>query len=174
MNAFKTLLVPAILLVAAASASACDSYGCYDYSYSYYPSYSYSYNNYDYSTPFHSCYYSSWTYSQPQNYYYCYCYYRASQYAPWSKYVCIYNRDYSNYTYFYNPSTQQYWGRFDQQAKGFSVLPEGDRKGAIADLPQDKFPTPVAQIGLPGSQVKEQIVTPPAPPADAVAALPAS
>ena len=190
MNALKILLVPAILAVSSA-AFACDSYGgCYSPSYCYTPSYSSnycytpsyssyaSYGNSDYSNgysaPYQSCTYSNWTYDQGHGYYYCTCSYRPSAYAPYSKYVCIYNRSYSNCVYYYNPVAKNYWGCYNIASKGFQVLGAADQRSTIAELPQDKFSAPVQQATIPGSQSGEKLTAPPALPADAVAALPAN
>ncbi len=152
-----------------------NSYNSYN-GYSTFDNYSYGsqyYNNYNYNNSYHSLSYSNWTYDQSHGYYYCTCSYRPSAYAEWNKYICIYNSQYGNCVYFYNPIQKNYWGRYDYNAKGFSLLAAGYQRGAIADLPQDKFPAVVAQTTIPGSQVAEQLTSPPALPSDAVAALPA-
>ncbi len=177
MTSLKTLLVPAILFVAAA-AQACDYYtpcysNCYS-GYSYNASYGSGYGNYTDSTPYKSCSYSNWTYDQSHGYYYCVCSYKPSAYSDYSKYVCIYNASYGNSVYYYNPTSKTYWGRYDAAAKGFSTLAAGDQKAVIADLPQDKFSAPAAQQVIPGSQANEQMPAPPALPTDNVATLPAA
>jgi hypothetical protein len=142
------------------------SYSSYNYDTCYTPSYAPSY------TPFQSCYYSNWSYDQAHSYYFCTCYFKSCATADYSKYYCVYSPSCGNYVYFYNPVSKLYWGRFDEQAKGFAVLPAADQKTVISDLPQDKFGAPAAQVAIPGSQVAENMPSPPDLPAvSAVAAV---
>ena len=170
-----------------------NNYSYNNYSYSHYtPSYSSDYcytpsynnyssfDNYSYGQPtyynnssYTSLNYGSWTYDQGHNYYYCVCSYRPAANAEYSKYICIYNPQYSNCCYYYNPIAKTYWGRYDYNSKGFSILAGGDQRSSIADLPQDKFGAAVAQAAIPGSQVGENLTAPSALPTDAVAVLPA-
>ncbi len=150
------------------------SYNNYSSNYASFDNYSYGQPNYyNNSASFNSLSYGTWSYDQGHNYYYCVCSYRPAAYSEVSKYVCIYNPQYGNCVYYYNPIQKQYWGRYDVASQGFSILASSDQRSTIAELPQDKFGAVVAQAGIPGSQAGEQLTAPPALPTDAVAALPA-
>jgi hypothetical protein len=150
------------------------SYSCYTPSYSCYtPSYNYcsNYCSSDYcSTPsYNSCNYSNWTYDNSHGYYYCTCNFRGQD-GGFNKYYCIYNSSYGNCVYYYNPQKQMYWGRYDVASKGFSTLGDADQHGTIAELPQDRFSAPVAQLAIPGGANNQQMIAPPGLPTDNLAA----
>jgi hypothetical protein len=67
--------------------------------------------------------------------------------------------------YYYNPVSQQYWGRFefgeDGKAKGYSLLAEKDRKEKLADIPESAFPKPAAMPAIPGTTDGEKMLPPP-------------
>lgn len=45
-----------------------------------------------------------------------------------------------NFVYYFNPYKGTYWGRFNVNTKGYSLLAEKDRKGALSDIPEKAFP----------------------------------
>jgi hypothetical protein len=53
-----------------------------------------------------------------------------------------------NYVYYFNPYKGTYWGRFDVQTKGYSLLAEKDRAGQLKDIPEKAFPAegPLPQV----------------------------
>ena len=200
MSRFASLTASAVLLMATSAFAHGYGYGCYSGSYchSYYPSYNYCYNScytpsYSCYTPSYSCYtpsynycnnycsdycstpsynscnYSNWSYDNSHGYYYCTCNFRGND-GCWNKYYCIYNSCYGNSVYYYNPQKQLYWGRYDVASKGFSTLGEGDQHGTIAELPQDRFSAPVAQLAIPGGANNQQMIAPPGLPTDNLAA----
>ena len=67
--------------------------------------------------------------------------------------------------YYYNPVSQQYWGRFefgeDGKPKGYSLLAEKDRKEKLADIPESAFPKPAAMPAIPGATDGEKMAAPP-------------
>src|SRR5690242_11217839 len=44
------------------------------------------------------------------------------------------------YVYYYNPAKKTYWGRYNVQTKGYSLLAEKDRTGRLRDIPDKAFP----------------------------------
>src|SRR5262245_62253503 len=84
--------------------------------------------------------YTGW---QPsgQGYYYSTYYYKP--YAAYPTYCYNYAVWYptaSRYVYYFNPYRKTYWGRFDVQTKGYSLLAEKDRAGRLKDVPEQAFP----------------------------------
>ncbi len=108
-------------------------------------------------------YYGGWSY-RPQTTYY----YRSYHYKPYNTYngyryhYCVYYPSRPRYVYYYNPYQQVYWGRYDLEAKGYSMLAEKDRKGDLEAIPDAAFPKPGAMPALPESKDGETI-TPIAP-----------
>lgn len=46
------------------------------------------------------------------------------------------------HVYFFNPHKNQWWGRYDLETKGYSLLKEEDRKAELSDIPETAFPKP--------------------------------
>src|SRR5207253_6818085 len=70
-------------------------------------------------------YYSSWSYYSASNYHYSRYYYYPTTYATtYSYHYVIYYPSQPRYYYYYNPSSGTYWGRYDLQEKGYSLLAE--------------------------------------------------
>jgi len=67
------------------------------------------------------------------------------------------------YYYYYNPVSRQYWGRYDLEEKGYSMLDEKDRKEELKDIPEKAFPKPAKMPAIP--EVKDE-VTIEVPPSD--------
>src|SRR3954452_17213587 len=112
-------------------------------------------------------YYTSGSYSSPPRYYYRTYYYSPTPAATtYSYHYCVYYPSQPRYVYYYNPVSQQYWGRFefgeDGRAKGYSLLAEKDRKGKLADIPESAFPKPAAMPAIPGASDGEMMIPPPA------------
>jgi hypothetical protein len=99
--------------------------------------------------------YSGW-HKSPYSYYYRY-YYSLPNTHDYVTYFPTQPR----YLYYYNPVAKLYWGRFDLQAKGYSLLAEADRKGLLKDIPESKFPVPGDLPAVPGGQDGEKVLTPP-------------
>jgi hypothetical protein len=100
-------------------------------------------------------YYSSW-HRSPYHYHYRYFYYTPSAYD----YVISYPAQ-RRYLYYYNPVSRTYWGRFDLKTKGYSLLAEADRKGALKDIPEDKFPAPTDLPTVHGDKGADKVEVPP-------------
>jgi hypothetical protein len=69
--------------------------------------------------------------------------------------------------YYYNPYKRVYWGRYDLESKGYSLLEEKDRKEKLADIEESAFPKPGPMPPDPESTDGSKIPAPPAPPAAA-------
>jgi hypothetical protein len=110
-------------------------------------------------------YYGGWQHSN-QGYWYCNHYFKP--YADYPTYLynyCIYYPTTSKYVYYYNPYKGTYWGRFDVQTKGYSLLAEKDRAGQLKDIPEKAFPQEAALPAVPETKDKVQLAEPPDLPA---------
>ncbi len=99
-------------------------------------------------------YYAGWSnnYYQSRGYYYRNYYYKPYASYPTYKYhYCIYYPSRPRYVYYYNPVRRRYWGRYDIEAKGYSLLADDDQKEKLSDIPEDAFPTPGNMPAIPES-----------------------
>ncbi|MGE0607600.1 MAG: hypothetical protein AB7O62_10945 [Pirellulales bacterium] len=118
-------------------------------------------------------YYYGWKYYPRQTYYYTYYYYKPTpSYPKYDYHTCVYYPSRPSYVYYYNPVAQQYWGRYDLEQKGYSLLAPEDRSGKLSDIPESAFPKPASMPEIPDSTDGETIPVPPAPPKDAPADAP--
>jgi hypothetical protein len=112
-------------------------------------------------------YYSSWNYYSSYNYHYSRYYYYPTTYATtYSYHYVIYYPSQPRYYYYYNPYSQSYWGRYDLEAKGYSLLAEKDRKSKLEDIPESAFPKPGAMPAVPGTEDNLKMEVPPPAPKD--------
>jgi hypothetical protein len=103
--------------------------------------------------------YGDWC--QQGGYYFC-CYY--CQPRAGGDYVvhrCIFYPQRPRYIYYYNPVNQKYWGRFDLEEKGYSLLVDADRAGRLADIRPEAFPKPGEMPPIPGSNDGTRMEMPP-------------
>jgi hypothetical protein len=100
-------------------------------------------------------YYSSW-HRSPYAYSYRYYYYQPNAYD----YVIYYPKQ-PRYLYYYNPVGKTYWGRFDLKTKGYALLAEADRKGALKDIPEEKFPEAGPLPTVHGEKLADKVEEPP-------------
>ena len=98
-------------------------------------------------------YYSSWSYHPTYNYHYTRYHYKPTPtYPTYSYHYCIHYSNQPRYVYYYNPHSQQYWGRFDmegKEGKQYSLLKPEDRKEKLEDIPEGAFPEPGAMPEIP-------------------------
>lgn len=98
-------------------------------------------------------YYSSWSYHPTYNYHYTRYYYKPTPvYPTYSYHYCIHYTSQPRYVYYYNPHSQQYWGRFDCEGKPgaqYSLLKPEDRKEKLEDIPESAFPKPAEMPVIP-------------------------
>ncbi|QDV69318.1 hypothetical protein Poly24_30330 [Rosistilla carotiformis] len=101
-------------------------------------------------------YYSSWSYQPTQSYSYTRYYYRPTVTSnSYSYHYCISYPSQPRYVYYYNPTSQVYWGRYDLEGKKgaeYSLLAEADRKKDLKAIPESAFPTPGAMPAIPDSK----------------------
>lgn len=98
-------------------------------------------------------YYSSWSYYPSSSYYYSSYYYKPySSYTGYKYHYCVYYPSTPSYVYYYNPYTSQYWGRYDLEKKGYSLLAEKDRKKNLKEIPETAFPAPGKMPAIPESE----------------------
>lgn len=113
-------------------------------------------------------YYSGYTYYPSRSYYASYYYYKPYQsYPSYNYHYCVYYPSTPRYVYYYNPYQRRYWGRYDLEAKGYSLLEPQDRREKLAEIPETAFPKPGAMPADPDSTDGSKIPVPPAPPAAA-------
>ena len=80
-------------------------------------------------------YYGGWHHSARGYWYNTYFYKPYAGYPTYSYNYAIWYKASPRFVYYYNPYKGTYWGRFDLQTKGYSLLAEADRKGALKDIP---------------------------------------
>jgi hypothetical protein len=104
-------------------------------------------------------YYSGYKDSPARGYRYSYYYFKI---AGGFRYHYCTNSPGSPYVYYYDPQTQLFWGRYDLNAKGFSLLAPNDRKGNIRAIDPAAFPAPGPAMNNPATG--DPLSTPPTPP----------
>jgi len=114
-------------------------------------------------------YYSGWSYHPTRTYYYSYYYYKPyASYDGYAHHYCVYRPARPRYVYYYNPVRRVYWGRYDTEKKGYSMLAEKDRKAELDQIPESAFPEPGQMPVIPEAEDGERML-----PID-VSALPSS
>lgn len=104
-------------------------------------------------------YYSSWSYYPSRTYYYSYYYYKpAATYDGYAHHYCVYYPSRPRYVYYYNPVRRVYWGRYDVEKKGYSMLAEKDRKAELDQIPESAFPAPGEMPVIPDAQDNERML----------------
>lgn len=96
-------------------------------------------------------------------YYYCNYYCQPAPGGVYSVHRCIYYPAQPRYVYYYNPGRGVYWGRYDTEAKGYSLLADKDKKGKIADIAEGAFPKPGAMPPIPTAKDGTKMSVPPSP-----------
>lgn len=107
--------------------------------------------------------YSSWNYHPARTYYYTRYTYHPVVSTPTTTYSYHYAIHYPSqprYVYYYNPVKQVYWGRYDIQDAGYSMLKQEDRKKELDDIPESAFPKPGAMPPIPESKDNESMMKP--------------
>ena len=96
--------------------------------------------------------YSSWNYNPTRTYYYSrYTYRPTVSYTTYHHHYCIHYPSRPRYVYYYNPVRRTYWGRYDLQEAGYSMLKKEDRKENLDDIPESAFPKPAPMPEIPES-----------------------
>lgn len=103
-------------------------------------------------------YYASWSYYPQRTYYYRHYYYKPyTSYTGYKYHYCVYYPSRPRYVYYYNPYSKTYWGRYDLEQKGYSLLDEKDRKSNLNEIPEEAFPEPGKMPAIPESEDGETI-----------------
>jgi hypothetical protein len=115
--------------------------------------------------PLRQHYDTTWAYSQNYGYYYTNYYFQTTvTQTTYTYHYCIYYPSQPQYIYYYNPSSQVYWGRYEIGSKGdkrYSLLAEKDRKKELKDIPGSAFPKPGKMPTIPGAKDGVAIEPPP-------------
>ena len=107
----------------------------------------------------HRQYYGSWSYSSSHSYYFTTYYYRpVTTVTTYSHHYCVYYPSRPRYVYYYNPSSQVYWGRYDLEKKGYSMLAKEDRKRKLEDIDEAAFPEPGEMPPVPDAKDDAQVL----------------
>jgi hypothetical protein len=107
-------------------------------------------------------YYSSWRYYPSRTYYYSSYYYKPyDSYSGYKHHYCVYYPSQPRYVYYYNPYRQVYWGRYDVESKGYSLLADKDRKQKLEDIPESAFPKPGKMPAIPEGEDSVAMEPPP-------------
>jgi hypothetical protein len=108
-------------------------------------------------------YYSPWRKHAQKPYYYRWYYYKPSATDPEYQYhYGIYYPSRGKRVYMYNPQAKKFWGYYDVQAKGYSLLPSAKRRERIDDIPAEAFPPPGKMPPIPDSSDGTAMLEPPA------------
>lgn len=103
-------------------------------------------------------YYGGWSYRPTHRYYYRSYYYKPyASYGRYNYHYCVYYPSRPRYVYYYNPYRKVYWGRYDLEQKGYSLLADEDRKEKLDDIPESAFPEPAEMPAIPESEDGEQV-----------------
>ena len=104
-------------------------------------------------------YYSSWSYYPTYKYYYRTYYYKPYRaYTGYKYHYCVHYPKRPRYVYYYNPYRKVYWGRYDLESQGYSLLAEKDRKQDLNAIPESAFPEPGQMPFIPESEGAEERV----------------
>jgi hypothetical protein len=106
-------------------------------------------------------YYSGWRHSS-QGYWFSTHYYKPyADYPSYCTNYCIYYPGAPKFVFYFNPYRGTYWGRFNVQTKGYSLLAEKDRAGRLKAIPEKAFPKEGELPPVPDSKDKVQLEEPP-------------
>lgn len=104
-------------------------------------------------------YYGGWNYYPTRTYYYSYYYYKPQPtYEGYKYHYCVYYPTTPRYVYYYNPVARVYWGRYDLEAKGYSLLAEKDRKADLKAIPETAFPKAGEMPKIPDADDDEKML----------------
>jgi hypothetical protein len=106
--------------------------------------------------------YSAWRKHAEKPYYYRWYYFKPSADDKEPQYhYGIYYPSRGKRVYFFNPSSRKFWGYYDMEAKGYSLLPPEKRRERIDDIPAEAFPRPGKMPPLPDSTDGTTMLEPP-------------
>jgi hypothetical protein len=98
-------------------------------------------------------YYSPWRKHAEKPYYYRWYYFKpAAADKTYQYHYGIYYPSRGKRVYLYNPHAKRFWGYYDMEAKGYSLLPTGKRRERIDEIPAEAFPKPRKMPQIPESR----------------------
>ena len=104
-------------------------------------------------------YYGGWNYYPTRTYYYSNYYYKPQPtYEGYMHHYCVHYPATPRYVYYYNPVRRVYWGRYDLEQKGYSMLAVKDRKEDLKAIPEEAFPKPGEMPPIPDSNDGEKML----------------
>lgn len=107
--------------------------------------------------------YGSYRYSASRGYHYrTYSYYSVTARA-YHRHVAVYRPTQPRYVYYYNGQTRVYWGRYDLETGKYQLLPDGQKKANLCDIPQSAF-LPGGPMPNEGAGSDEALLPPPEAP----------
>jgi hypothetical protein len=107
-------------------------------------------------------YYSNWRKHGEKPYYYRWYYFKpAASDKEYQYHYGIYYPSRGKRVYLYNPQAKKFWGFYDMEAKGYSLLPPEKRRERIDDIPAEAFPKPGKMPPLPDSKDGTAMLPPP-------------
>jgi len=105
--------------------------------------------------------YSPWTYHTGKGYYYCQYYYKPTpDFVGFKHHFCIYRPAQPRYIYYFNPQKQVYWGRYDTEKKGYSLLADKDRKANLGSIRNGAFQEPGKMPAVPETKGDDRVAEP--------------
>ncbi len=107
-------------------------------------------------------YYTSWCKHSEKPYYYRWYYFKPSADDKEHRYhYAIYYPSRGKRMYLYNPHNKKFWGYYDVEAKGYSLLPPERRRERLDDIPAEAFPKPGKMPPIPDSRDGTAMLEPP-------------
>jgi hypothetical protein len=106
--------------------------------------------------------YSAWRKHAEKPYYYRWYYFKPSaDDQEYQYHYGIYYPSRGKRVYLYNPKSKKFWGYYDMEAKGYSLLPPQKRRERIDDIPAEAFPKPGKMPPIPDSRDGTTMLEPP-------------
>jgi hypothetical protein len=107
-------------------------------------------------------YYSDWRKHAEKPYFYRWYYFKPSATdREYHYHYGIYYPSRGKRVYLYNPETKRFWGYYDMEVKGYSLLPTEMRRQRIDDIPAESFPKPGKMPPIPGAEDGAAMLEPP-------------
>ncbi len=104
--------------------------------------------------------YSGWC--KEGGYYFSTYYHQPKPGGEYKSHRVIYYRPKGQYLFYYDPYTKKYWGRYDLEAKAYSLLAPKDQGERLARIPESAFPKPGEMPQMPGAEDGVKVDRPPA------------
>jgi hypothetical protein len=103
--------------------------------------------------------YSGWC--KEGGYYFSTYYFQTKAGGEYKSHRVIYYRPKGQYLFYYDPYSKKYTGRYDLEAKGYSLLVTKDQGPRLARIPESAFPKPGEMPRVPGAEDDVKVAQPP-------------